>query len=62
MSYVIKTKRGWKPLLPPMAPAPPPPKWWNFAGAASYDALFIDADGSDMRVTGNWYHLTSVRP
>jgi hypothetical protein len=62
--YVIQTCDGWAPLLPPMAPAPPMPRWGHFAGAAAYDALFVGGDGQDMRITGNWYHLRDkqVRP
>lgn len=59
--YVIKAKRGWKPLLPPMAPAPEHPKWWHFGQSASFDALFIGGDGKDMRITGNWYHTENGR-
>lgn len=54
---VIMTKNGWRPLLPPMAPVPPPPKWGTFPAAAGFDALFIGGDGKDVRVTGNWYHV-----
>lgn len=60
MSYVIKTKKGWRPLLPAMQPTPPIRQWWSFPGAASYDAMFMD-HGKDMRVTGNWYHVLAQR-
>lgn len=51
--YVIRTAEGWKPLLPPLAPTPQQPKWWHFSGSSSYDSLFIDGAGEDMRVTRN---------
>jgi hypothetical protein len=38
MSYAIMTKDGWKPLLPPMAPAPAAKKWWSFAGERKDDS------------------------
>lgn len=54
--YVIKTKKGWKPLLPPLQPTPEPKRSWTFPGSASYDNLFIGRDGKDVRVTGLWQH------
>jgi hypothetical protein len=58
--YRIRTNTGWHPLLRPMQPAEPSKNWWSFPGAGAYDRLFIDTDGEDMRVTGNWYHKRSV--
>ena len=61
-AYVIRTKRGWRALLPPMAPAPAIKTWWRFPMSQGFDRLFDDGEGGDMRVNGNWYHLRTESP